>query len=65
MVNYCPDFFRGRCGGLHVGGGALLVGGGSVCDDLGRVSTGHEVMPTSQPELAHCAPPLPGLSINY
>ena len=57
-VNYCPDFFRGRCCGLHVGGGALLVGGGSVCDDLGRVSTGDEVMPTSTPNWPSVPPPL-------
>ena len=56
--NYCHDcfFFCGGGGGLVVGGGALLVGGGSVCDDLGGVSTGDEVMLTSHPELAHCAP---------
>ena len=53
-------FFCGGGGGLFVGGCALLVGGGSVCDDLGDVSTGDEVMRTSHPELAHCAsPPLP------
>ena len=58
--NYCHDwFFCGGGGGLVVGGGALLVGGGSVCDDLGGVSTGDEVMLTSHPELAHCAPPPP------
>ena len=34
-----------------VGSGALVVGGGSVCCDLGRG------MLTSSPELAHCAPP--------
>ena len=50
-------FFCGGGGGLVIGGGALLVGGGSVCDDLGGVSTGDEVMLTSHPELAHCAPP--------
>ena len=50
-------FFCDDGGGLVVGGGALLVGGGSVCDDLGGVSTGDEVMLTSHPELAHCAPP--------
>ena len=31
-----------------------MVGGGSVRDDLGGVSTGDEVMLTSPPELAHC-----------
>ena len=41
-------------------GGALLVGGGSVCDDLGGVSTGDEVMLTSHPELAHCGGGGPG-----
>ena len=54
-------FFCDDGGGLVVGGGALLVGGGSVCDDLGGVSTGDEVMLTSHPVLAHCAPPLPPL----
>ena len=40
--------------GRWLGGGAFLVGGGSVCDDMGCVSTGDEVMLTSPPELAHC-----------
>ena len=31
-----------------------MVGGGSVCDNLGGVSTGDEVVLTSHPELAHC-----------
>ena len=35
----------------------FLVGGGSVCDDMRGVSTDDEVMLTSPPELAHCAPP--------
>ena len=43
-VIYCHDFFCGDGSGLAVGGGALLVGGGSACDDLGGVSTGDEVM---------------------
>ena len=34
-----------------------MVGGVSVCDDMGCVSTGDEVMLSSPPELAHCAPP--------
>ena len=39
--NHCHDcFLCGGGGGLVVGGGALLVCGGSVCDDLGGVSTG-------------------------
>ena len=37
---------------MVVGGGVFLVGGVSVCDDMGD-----EVMLTSPPELAHCAPP--------
>ena len=49
-------FFGGGGDGLAFGGGALLVGCGSVCDDLGGVSTGDEGMLTSPPELAHCAP---------
>ena len=49
-------FFCGGASGLVFGGGALLTGGCSVCDDLGGVSTGDEVMLTSPPELAHCAP---------
>jgi len=43
-----------------VGGGALGVGGGSVCGDWGvlaLVMDFREVMLTSPPELAHCAPP--------
>ena len=32
----------------------LVVGGGSVSDDLGGVSTGDGVMLTSHPELAQC-----------
>ena len=31
-----------------------MVGGGSVSDDMGGVSTGDEVMLTSTPKLAHC-----------
>ena len=57
--NTCDDWsFCDGGGGLVMGGGALLVGGGSVCADLGGVSTGDEVLLTSHPELAHCAPPL-------
>ena len=33
-----------------------MVGGGSVCDELGGVSNVDEVMLTSHPELDHCAP---------
>ena len=54
-------FFCGGGGGFVFGGGALLVGGGSVCDDLVGFSTGDEVMLTSHPVLAHCAPPPPPL----
>ena len=46
-----------------VSGGALVVGGGSVCGDLGvlaLVMDFREVMLTSPPELAHCAPPPSG-----
>ena len=50
-------FFCGGGGGFVVGGGAFLVGSGSVCDDMSGGSTGDEVMLTSPPELAHCAPP--------
>ena len=53
-------FFCGGGGGLVVGGGALLVGCGSACGYLGGFSTGDEVMLTSHPELAHCAPPPEG-----
>ena len=49
-------FFCGGGGGLVVGGGALLVGCGSACGYLGGFSTGDEVMLTSHPELAQCAP---------
>ena len=35
-----------------VGGGGLVVGGGSICGDFGGV------MLISSPELANCAPPL-------
>ena len=58
--NYCHDFFCGGRGGLIFGGGALLVGGGSVCGDWGvlaLVMYFREVMLTSAPELAYCAPP--------
>ena len=41
-------------------GGALFVGVGSVCDDLGGASTGDEVMLTSHPELAHHPPKIIG-----
>ena len=54
-------FFCGGAGGLVIGGGELLVGGGSVCDDLVGFSTGDEIMLTSHPVLAHCAPPPPPL----
>ena len=56
MGNYCHDYFFlcGGGGGLVFVVGALWVGGGSVCDDLGGDSTGDEVMLTSTPELAHC-----------
>ena len=40
-----------------VSGGALVVGGGSICGDLGVLSLVmdfREVMLTSPPELAHC-----------
>ena len=61
--NYCHDFFGGG-EGLVGSGGALLVGVGSVCDDLGGVSTGDEVMLTSHPELAHCAPTPPRILVK-
>ena len=56
-------FFCGGGGGLDIGGGALLVGGCSVCDDLGGVSTGEEVMLASPPELAHYAPAPPSKAL--
>ena len=34
----------------------LLIGGSSVCDDFGCVSTGDEVMLTSPPELGFSQP---------
>ena len=44
-----------------VGSGALVVGGGSVCCDLGRgmlalLMYSREIMLTPSPELANCAP---------
>ena len=56
--NYCN--FCGGGGGLVFSGGALVVGGGSICGDLGvltLVMDFREVILTSPPELAHCAPP--------
>ena len=47
-------FFCGGGGGLVFGDGAFLIGGSSVCDDLGGVSTVDEVMLTSTPDLDHC-----------
>ena len=49
-------FFCGGGSGLVVCGGAFLVGGGSVCDDMGGVCTGDEVILTSPPELATVTP---------
>ena len=46
--------FGGSGGGLVVGCGAFLVGGGSVCEDMGGFSTGDEVLLTSPSELVHC-----------
>ena len=61
MGNYCHGcYFCGCGGGLVVGGGVLGVGGGSICGDWGvlaLVMDFREVMLTSPPELAHCAPP--------
>ena len=48
--------FCGGGSGLVFGGGAFLVVGGSGCDNMGGASTG-DIMLTSTPELAHCAPP--------
>ena len=39
----------------------MLVGGGSVCDDLGCVITGDDHMLTSPPELADCG----GLGVTF
>ena len=39
---------------MVVVGGAFMVGGVSVSDDMGGISTGDEVIFTSTPELAHC-----------
>ena len=59
--NYCHgcDFCGGGVG-LVVGAGALVVGGGTFCGDLGGgvfelVKDFREVMLTSPTE--HCAPP--------
>ena len=52
--------FCGCGGGLVGDGGTYLVGGGSLCGDLGVfpiVMDLKEVMLTSPTELAHCAPP--------
>ena len=57
MVVFC-----GFGSGLVVGGGALVISGGSVWDQIGvfaLVMDLREVMPTSPPELAHCASPPP------
>ena len=36
MGNYCHGcYFRGFCSGLVVGVGALVLGGGRFCGDLG------------------------------
>ena len=59
--NYCHGcYFCGCGGGLVDSGGALVVGGGSVCGDWGLlalVMDFREVMLTSPPELAHYASP--------
>ena len=53
FVSRLRDIFCGAGGGFVFDGGALLIGGSSVCDDLGGISTGDEVVLTSPPELAH------------
>ena len=58
MGNYCHGCYFCGCGsGLVVNGGALVIGGGSVCGDyavLALVMDFREVMLNSPPELAHC-----------
>ena len=44
----------GGGGGLVFGGGAFLIGGISVCNDFGGVSTGDGVLLTSPPDLVPC-----------
>ena len=40
-----PSSFCDGGGRLVFGGGALLIGGSHVCDDLGGVSTGDDLTP--------------------
>ena len=50
-------FFCDWGSGLVVNGGALVIGGGSICGDyavLALVMDFREVMLISPPELAHC-----------
>ena len=56
--NYCHGlYFPGFGSGLEVGGGKLVVGGGSFGGHWGvfaLVKDFREVMLTSPPELVHC-----------
>ena len=65
--NYCHGcYFWGCGGGLVVGVRVLGVGGGRICGDWGvlaLVLDFRQVMLTSPPELAHCAP-LPNKKSN-
>ena len=60
-------YLCGCVGGLEVRGGALVVGGGSVCVDWGVlavVMNFREVMLTSPPEMAHCGGGAPSESVQ-